>query len=36
MAKKKTLSIETLWQIERAGGPRLSPDGAQAVCALNR
>ncbi len=36
MAKKKTLSIETLWQIERAGTPSLAPDGAQAVCALNR
>jgi len=37
MAKqKKNLSIETLWQIERAGAPSLAPDGAQAVCALNR
>ncbi len=36
MAKQKTLSIETLWQIERAGTPSLAPDGAQAVCALSR
>ncbi len=36
MAKKKNLSVATLWQIERLGAPSLSPDGAHAVCALNR
>jgi len=34
--KKKTLDIETLWQIERLGTPSLSPDGAQAVAAVTR
>ncbi|HSI58605.1 MAG TPA: S9 family peptidase [Ideonella sp.] len=33
---KKTLTIETLWQIERLGNPSLSPDGAQVVCGLSR
>jgi len=35
MAKKNTLSVDTLWQLERLGIPSLAPDGAQLVCALN-
>jgi dipeptidyl aminopeptidase/acylaminoacyl peptidase len=31
----KTLTIDTLWALDRAGAPSLSPDGAQAVCALD-
>jgi hypothetical protein len=34
MAKKKNLTIDTLWKLERAGAPSLAPDGAQAVCCL--
>lgn len=34
MAKKKPITIEDLWAIERLGTPSLSPDGAQAVVAL--
>jgi dipeptidyl aminopeptidase/acylaminoacyl peptidase len=36
MAKKKNLSIDDLWRIERLGTPSLAPDGAQAVVALTR
>jgi dipeptidyl aminopeptidase/acylaminoacyl peptidase len=36
MAKKKLLTVEDLWKIERIGAPSLSPDGAQAVCAVTR
>ena len=36
MAKKKPITIEDLWAIERLGAPSLSPDGAQAVAALTR
>ncbi len=36
MAKKKILDVDTLWRIERVGAPSLSPDGAQAVCAVTR
>lgn len=36
MAKKKNLSVETLWQIERIGTPSLAPDGAQAVAAVTK
>jgi dipeptidyl aminopeptidase/acylaminoacyl peptidase len=36
MAKKKLLTVDDLWQIERVGGVSLSPDGAQAVCAVTR
>lgn len=32
---KKTLTVETLWQLERLGNPSLSPDGAQVVCGLS-
>ena len=34
MAKKKILTVDDLWKIERLGTPSLSPDGAQAVAAL--
>ena len=34
MAKPRTLDVDTLWRIERLGTPSLSPDGAQAVCAV--
>ena len=34
MAQKKNLTIDVLWQLQRAGPPSLAPDGAQAVCAL--
>jgi dipeptidyl aminopeptidase/acylaminoacyl peptidase len=36
MAKPKTLDVDTLWRIQRVGAPSLSPDGAQAVCAVTR
>ena len=36
MAKIKTLDVDTLWRIQRVGAPSLSPDGAQAVCAVTR
>jgi dipeptidyl aminopeptidase/acylaminoacyl peptidase len=35
MAKKKNITVEDLWQLERLGPPSLAPDGAQAVAALN-
>ncbi len=34
--KKKPITIEDLWALERLGAPSLSPDGAQAVAALTR
>jgi dipeptidyl aminopeptidase/acylaminoacyl peptidase len=33
---RKTIDIETLWQIERVGAPSLAPDGAQAVASVTR
>ncbi len=36
MPRKKPITVEHLWQIERLGTPSLSPDGAQAVAALTR
>ncbi|MFO1325852.1 MAG: S9 family peptidase [Rubrivivax sp.] len=36
MARLKTFDIELLWRLERLGKPSLSPDGAQAVCAVTR
>jgi len=36
MARKKPISVDDLWQMERAGAPSLSPDGAQAVCTVTR
>ena len=34
MARKKPITIDDLWQMQRLGPPSLSPDGAQAVCSL--
>ena len=36
MSKKKNITIEELWQVERLGAPSLAPDGAQAVASLTR
>ena len=36
MARKKPITVEDLWRLERPGTPSLSPDGAQVVCALGR
>ena len=36
MARKKNITVEDLWKIERIGAPSLSPDGAQAVAAVTR
>ena len=36
MAKKKNITVEDLWKMERLGAPSLSPDGAQAVAAVTR
>jgi dipeptidyl aminopeptidase/acylaminoacyl peptidase len=36
MAKKKPITVDDLWRIERVGNPSLSPDGAQAVAAVTR
>jgi dipeptidyl aminopeptidase/acylaminoacyl peptidase len=36
MARKKSITVEDLWKIERLGAPSLSPDGAQVVAALTR
>lgn len=33
-SKKKPISVETLWQIQRIGALSLAPDGAQAVCSV--
>ena len=32
--KKKLITIDDLWAMERVGGLALSPDGAQAVCSV--
>jgi dipeptidyl aminopeptidase/acylaminoacyl peptidase len=34
MAKKRPITVEDLWQLQRIGAPSLSPDGAQAVAAV--
>lgn len=34
MARKKPITVDDLWQMQRLGAPSLSPDGAQAVCAV--
>jgi dipeptidyl aminopeptidase/acylaminoacyl peptidase len=34
--KKKPLSVDDLWKLERVGAPSLAPDGAQAVAAVTR
>jgi dipeptidyl aminopeptidase/acylaminoacyl peptidase len=36
MARKKPITVDDLWALTRLGAPSLSPDGAQAVVALNR
>jgi dipeptidyl aminopeptidase/acylaminoacyl peptidase len=36
MARKKHITVEDLWHIDRLGAPSLSPDGAQAVAALTK
>ena len=36
MARKKPITLEDLWQMERLGMPSLSPDGAQAVLTVTR
>ena len=36
MSKKRALTVDDLWQLQRIGNPSLSPDGAQAVAALSR
>ncbi len=36
MARKKPLTIDDLWRIERLGAPSLAPDGRAAVCAVTR
>ena len=36
MARKKNITVDELWKIERLGAPSLSPDGAQAVASLSR
>ncbi|MDP2005571.1 MAG: S9 family peptidase [Rubrivivax sp.] len=36
MSKKKNITVEDLWQVERLGPPSLAPDGAQAVASLTR
>ena len=33
---RKPITVDDLWQLERLGSPSLSPDGAQAVCAVSR
>jgi dipeptidyl aminopeptidase/acylaminoacyl peptidase len=35
MARKKHITAQDLWKIERLGAPSLSPDGAQAVASLS-
>ncbi len=35
MARKKNITVQDLWKIERLGAPSLSPDGAQAVASLS-
>jgi hypothetical protein len=34
MPKKKPITVEDLWRLQRIGAPSLSPDGAQAVAAV--
>ncbi|MBI3368808.1 MAG: S9 family peptidase [Burkholderiales bacterium] len=36
MARKKSITVDDLWRCERLGALSLSPDGAQAVCAVGR
>ena len=32
--KRKPLDVESLWELQRAGAPALSPDGRAAVCSV--
>jgi dipeptidyl aminopeptidase/acylaminoacyl peptidase len=34
MAQRKNITVDDLWTLDRVGGLSLSPDGAQAVCAV--
>ena len=36
MARKKNITVDNLWQMQRLGSVSLSPDGAQAVASLSR
>ena len=36
MARKRPIKVDDLWQLERIAAPKLSPDGAQAVCSVTR
>ena len=36
MARKKPITVDDLWKMERLGNPSLSPDGAHAVVAVSR
>jgi len=36
MARKKKISVDDLWKLERLGAPSLAPDGAHAVVAVTR
>ncbi len=33
--KKRSITVDDLWTLERVGGVALSPDGAQAVCSVS-
>ena len=33
--KKKSITVDDLWQLDRIGGLSLAPDGAQAVCSVS-
>jgi dipeptidyl aminopeptidase/acylaminoacyl peptidase len=36
MPKRRPITVEDLWAMERLGAPSLSPDGAQAVLPVTR
>ncbi len=36
MPRQKPITLDDLWQLQRLGNPSLSPDGAQAVLAVNK
>jgi dipeptidyl aminopeptidase/acylaminoacyl peptidase len=36
MPRKKPITLDDLWQMQRLGAPSLSPDGAQAVLAVSQ
>src|SRR3954464_2640043 len=35
-SRKKPVTIDDLWKLERIGAVALSPDGSQAVCSVSR